>query len=131
MSTHRLGPPAEVRRQLEYRLPRQGGLHPPTVRVTPRDREEHRCPAYAADHYEVHAYYVRSDTGSLGPLEEALRAVPGVYLTTQVRSHPSPLPGNIFTNPTWPPALGTARRDRDDLRVQVIALIANPDGGVG
>jgi hypothetical protein len=74
----------------------------------------------------VNVYYIASDVASLGPLEEALRAVPGVYLTTRV--HPAPRdpanprrqPGNTFTNPDWPAALGSRR---DDLRVQVIVLI--------
>jgi hypothetical protein len=34
-------------------------------------------------------------------------------------------PGNVFTNPAWPPALGVARRDRDSLRAQVIALVSD------
>jgi hypothetical protein len=119
--------PADLRRRLEYALPRQHGRYPPVVRVTPRDRDEHRCAAWAADHYEVHAYYTTSDTGSLGPLEDALKAAPGVYLTTQVHGHQPPAgqPGNMFTNPAWPAALGTARRDRNSLRAQVIALIGD------
>jgi hypothetical protein len=47
---------------------------------------------------------VASDTGALGPLEEALQAVPGVYMTTQVhgrRLH-GKQPGVVFTNPAWP-----------------------------
>src|SRR5262249_28996511 len=84
--------------------------------VTPRGPDERRCPAWSADHYEVNVYYVASDLASLDPLEEGLKAVPGVYLTTKV--HPAPRgpagprrrPGNTFTNPDWSPALGSRRR---------------------
>jgi hypothetical protein len=126
MSTQTLGMPAGLRRRLEYSLPRQRDRYPPVVRVTPRDRNERRCAAWAADHYEVHAFYTTSDTASLGPLEDALKATPGVYLTTQVHGH-AEQPGNVFSNPVWPAALGAARRDRHSLRQQVIALIN--DGG--
>ncbi len=122
MSTRTLGMPAELRRRLEYTLSRQRGIYRPFVRVTPRDRGERRCDAWAADHYEVNAYYTTSDTTSLGPLEDALKATPGVYLTTQV--HPA-VGRTTFTNPAWPPPLGSARRDRDALRAQVIALISD------
>ncbi len=128
MSVHTLGSPSQFRDRLQYALPRQRGVEP-FISVTPRGADERRCAAWSADHYEVNAYYVTSDVASLGPLEDALRAVPGVYLTTKV--HPAPRdtakpghrPGNMFTNPDWPPALGSRRRDRDDLRVQVIVLI--------
>jgi hypothetical protein len=102
------------------------------VRVTPRDRGERKCAAWAAHHYEVHAYYTTSDQDSLELLEEALGAVPGVYLTTQVHGHrpAAGRNGSIFTNPAWPAPLGTARRDRNSLRTQVLGLIcdqaANP-----
>jgi hypothetical protein len=127
LSTHTLGMPTDLRRRLEYSLPPgQYDNSRPFVRVTPRDRDEGRCAAWAADHYEVQAYYITSDTGSLGPLEDALNAVPGVYLTTQVHGHlpPAERPGNIFTNPAWPAALGATRRYRNSLRPQVIALIS-------
>jgi hypothetical protein len=119
--------PADLARRLEYRLPRQRGTYTPYVSITPRGRDERRCAAYAADHYEVSAYYVASDIGSLGALEDGLKAVPGVYLTTQV--HPR-REGAVFTNPAWPAALGTARRDRNSLRSQVIALIRDERSGL-
>ncbi len=50
--------------------------------------------------------------------------MPGIYATTQVRvTDPGVSLVNTFTNPAWPPALGAARRDRDSLRPQVIALV--------
>ncbi len=74
----------------------------------------------------MHAFCVTSEIESLAALEDAMKAMPGVYLTTQVRVRgigSRGLPENEFTNPAWPAALGTARRDRNSLRVQVIALI--------
>lgn len=120
MSTRTLGMPADLRRRLEYILPRQRGTYPPFVRVTPRDADERRCAAWASDHYEVHAFYTTSDTGSLAALEAAFQDVPGVYLTTQVDSSGG---RTVFNNPAWPAPLGSDRRDRDSLRIQVIALI--------
>jgi hypothetical protein len=122
VTTFRLGQPAELRDRLQAELPRQPGATL-GVRVTPRDRRERRCPAYDADHYEVHAFYTTANLDALTVLETALRAVPGVYLTTRVQPG---LGGNIFSNPAWPDALGIARRDRNDLRPQVIALIRDP-----
>lgn len=121
MGIGNLGTPTELRRRLEYVLPRQDGLYPPVVRVTRRDRAERKCAAWAADHYEVQAYYTTTDAASLDALEDALKATPGVYLTTQVR--PLPGLGTEFTNPAWPAALGAGRRDRHSLRAQVIALM--------
>jgi hypothetical protein len=122
MTTFRLGLPAELRNRLQAELPRWPG-HSAAVRVTPRDRRERRCPAYDADHYEVHAFYTTAALDALAVLETALRAVPGVYLTTRVMPGAG---GNIFSNPAWPDALGITRRDRNDLRPQVIALIRDP-----
>lgn len=121
MTTYKLGLPSELRRRLEYTLPRQRGYSDAAVQITPRDRNERRCAVYAADHYEVNAFYTSSEPGSLDALEAALAAVPGVYLTTRVL--PSAPFVNMFTNPAWPAALGTARRDRNSLRTQVIALM--------
>lgn len=123
MTTYRLGYPSELKRELHAVLPRQNEMHPPVVRVTPRDRAEHRCAAYDADHYEVHVYYVpKTDTDELDRLEKALGEVSGVYLTTQVRRMPG---SNAVTNPEWPARLGTSRRDLGDLRPQVLALIGD------
>lgn len=100
------------------------------MRVTPRDQHERQCPAYDAEHYEVHAFYTTTGADSLDVLEEALRAVPGVYATTQVRrTSDSVLAGNMFTNPAWPAPLGAARRGRHDLRPQVLALIRDKPPG--
>ena len=60
-------------------------------------------------------------------LEDELRDVPGVYATTQVHGDPASRRRNVFTNPEWPPKLGTLRRDRDELRPQVLALIRDPE----
>lgn len=125
MSTWTLGMPGQMRRQLEHSLPRPRGLQA-HVSITPRDRRGHRCPAYDAACYEVHAYYTTSDLPSLAVLEQALQQVPGVYLTTQVYRRGGPASHNEFTNPRWPARLGTARRGRDDLRVQVMALVKDP-----
>lgn len=123
MTTYRLGFPSELRRQLEGALP-NGTCCPATVRVTARDCAERRCPAWDAEHYEVMAYYTTTDPASLDRLEMALRELPGVYLTTQVRRADDRVTSpNAFTNPDWPVPLGTKRRDRDRLRPQVLALI--------
>jgi hypothetical protein len=74
---------------------------------------------WSAHHYEVQVYYTTNDSGSLDRLEQALRELPGVYLTTQVRGRGR----NEVTNPEWPIALGTSRRGFHDLRPQVLALV--------
>jgi hypothetical protein len=123
MTTYMLGLPAEVRHRLRSALPRNEG-HSPVVKVTCRDHDERQCPAYDADHYEVQAYYTVVNAGSLTALEEALKATPGVYATTRVCPADDRVTSpNAFSNPEWPAALGTARRDRDTLRPQVIALM--------
>lgn len=120
MTTHTLGMPAELKHWLERTLPLQRHIYPPFVSVTARDAAERRCPAWAADHYEIHAFYTTSDLRSLGALESALQAVPGAYLTTQVHRSAAHA---VFTNREWPRPLGAGRRDRDSLRIQVMALI--------
>lgn len=78
------------------------------------------APAYCADHYEISAYYSATapdNDDSYLLLEEALEDTPGVYMTTQAA-------GGNFTNPDWPAAIGSRRRDRKDMRQQVIALMA-------
>lgn len=119
MTTYRIGLPSEVKRELEYTLPRQAGTSAPVVRVTPRDRDQRKCAAYEAHHYEVQAFYTTTDTESLDLLEKALRELPGVYMTTQVRGRGC----NKVTNSAWPAALGTSRRGFHELRPQVLALI--------
>lgn len=106
MSTIKLGLPSELKRRLEYSLPSQPGAGRPAVRVTPRDRRERRCAAYAADHYEVQAFTTTTSADSLRALEEALQAVPGVYATTQVRVDD---PGASLANTFTSPARGTER----------------------
>ncbi|MEU4828791.1 hypothetical protein AB0H37_43710 [Actinomadura sp. NPDC023710] len=121
MSTYRLGFPSQLKRQLQDSLPRQHGTYSPVVSVTPRDRAERKCPVYDADHYEVQAYYTTTDADSLDLLEQALREMPGVYVTTQVRGRGR----NEVTNPDFPNRLGASRRGLHDLRPQVIALIGD------
>lgn len=121
MTTYRIGLPSELKRELEYTLPLQHGTGSPVVRVTPRDRDQRKCAAYGAHHYEVHAFYTTTDTDSLDLLEKALREIPGVYLTTQVRGRGR----NEVTNPDWPTALGISRRGFRELRPQVLALIGD------
>lgn len=116
MSTYRLAFPATLKRQLQDSLPRHGE-HPPIVRVTPRKSSGQKCPFYDADLCEIQAFYTATDSESLDRLEQALRAVPGVYTTTQVRGR-----GEV-TNPDFPERLGAFRRGLPELRPQVIALI--------
>lgn len=120
MTTYRLPYPAELVRKLQGSLPREtaGGML--CVRVTPRDRDQRRCAAYDADHYEVQAFYTTMSPALLGELEAALAEVPGVYLTTQVCGAGD---RNTVINPAWPAALGERRRAFHDLRPQVLALI--------
>lgn len=123
MTIHRIYPP-ELKRQLERTLPHQNGTLPPVVRVTPRDRAHRKCAVWSAAYYEVEAYYTTNDSGSLDRLEKALREMPGVYLTTQVRGRSGHLGApNEATNPEWPAALGVSRRGFHDLRPQVLALV--------
>ncbi len=96
------------------------------VQVTPRTADGRKSSVWAADFYEVAAYYVTSDPALLGPLEDALKAIPGVYRTTRVV--PSDDPGlsrrhNVIRDPDWP--VGSTRRDKM-LRVQVLALLRDP-----
>ena len=121
MPTH-LTYPSDLKRQLECTLPRHNGTLAPVVRITPRDGAHRKCAVWSAHHYEVHAYYTTTSAGALDRLEEALRELPGVYLTTQVR--PRGQLRNEVTNPAWPAVLGTSRRGLHDLRPQVLALIS-------
>lgn len=115
--------PSDFKIHLEAELPTYRKL-PANVRLTPRDKDERPCAAYKADHYEVQAYYTTVSYESLDVLEESLRTVPGVYATTQVRRSSDRVTAkNVFTNPAWPPGLGIERRDRRDLRPQVLALV--------
>jgi hypothetical protein len=115
--------PAGLKRHLESVLPGHRGVQV-TVQVHRRDRQEHRCAARDVDHYEILAYYTTTSQAALDELESALKQTPGVYLTTQVRrGSGNPGGGNVFTEPSWPVPLGARRRDRDDLRPMVIALL--------
>ena len=95
----RAGLPAQIRARLH------------NLTVEPCDGRGRRAAAWSAHNYRIHAYYVSSGE-SLGPLEEALRAVAGVYETHRV--------GNDGR-------FGHLR----GLRVQVIALIAAPGDDLG
>jgi hypothetical protein len=122
VTTYRTGYPSELKHRLERVLPGQDRTL--VVRVTPRDRAHRKCAAWSADHYEVQAYYAVTSHDALDVLEKALGEVPGVYLTTQVRTLAGRL-RNTVTNPGWPAALGTSRRGLHELRPQVLALIAD------
>lgn len=117
MTTYKL--PAELKRHLSARLPGR-----PFVEVIPRDARWRKCAAYAADQYEVLVRYTTTDSSTLDALEEAVRAVPGVSATTQIRCvQLRPYPWNRLTNPDWPAALGTSRPDFHMMLPQVLALI--------
>lgn len=128
MTVDKLPYPADLERTLCHRLPQQNG-GTPVVHVSPRDRDHRQCAVWKADHYEIAAFYHDTDRKFLGPLEEALQQVPGVYMTTQIQGHGGfpggPEPTVTVSNPDWPPTRGTARRDRHDLRPQVIALMSD------
>ena len=123
VTTYRLGLPSELKRALISALPRQNDTYSPVVRVTPRDGEGRKCSAYAAEMYEIQAYYTTTDPGSLDLLQKALGEMPGVFLTTQVR--PVRGAGNEVTNSAWPAKLGVSRRGLHQLRPQVLALISD------
>jgi hypothetical protein len=124
MSVYKLPYPAELAYRLRGSLPKNpSGASIHNVLVTPRDADERKCAAWCADHYEVSAYYMATDLAGWERLEEALAAVPGVYLTTRVIGSGTGQHGGWVSNPAWPPRLGTKRRDLRHLRPQVIALI--------
>ena len=128
MTTYTLGLPAQLRDRLQRLLPRYTG-YPAVVRVIPLNAKHKRCAAYEADHYQVQAYTYTYNRDHLNDLEAALKAEPGVYATTQVHTlrDATGTLVNVFTNPDWPPPLGIARRDRNSLRPQVMALIKDPE----
>ena len=78
-----IGSPAQVRDRLRAGLPApiRARLHHLTVE--PCDERGRRRAAWTAHHYRMHAYSA-SSAEPLGPLEEALRAIPGVYETHQI-----------------------------------------------
>jgi hypothetical protein len=115
--TRKLPYPADLSRRLAATLPGDSHGQPrPSVRVTPRTADGRKSAVWATDFYEVNAFYVSSDPASLGPLEDALRALPCVCRTARV------LPGREVDR-DWP--VGSTRRDRM-LRVQVLALMRDP-----
>ena len=124
MTTYRLKYPAEMKRHLESVLPHRHAASL-VVLVTPRDQAGRKCPAYESHCYEIQAFYTRTSPEALDRLEEAVRALPGVYLTTQVRDDGSSRLRNEVTNPEWPAGLGRSRRGLHGLRAQVLALISD------
>lgn len=120
MTTYGLMYPAEMKRWLIANLPPLENASI-GVRVTPRYRAGQKSPAYDSAFYEIQAFYTRYSPDALEKLEGALRVVPGVYRTTQVR--PSAPGKNHVTSPDWPDVLGRSRRGFHDLRPQVLALI--------
>jgi hypothetical protein len=115
MSTLTLPGPARLRDQLTAELRMHSGRG--AITVTPRDRNGRQCSAWAADFYEVAAYYVGMGT-PLDELEATLRARPGVVRTTQVTGYPAKI-----RDADWPGFV--KRRDRELLRPQVLAMLAD------
>lgn len=98
--------PNELADHLSARLPDD-----PHVQITPRDVYEKRCAAYAADHYEIAAYYI-SIGHELLSLYVALVRLPEVYLLTYAGT-------GRQVEPEWP----INYRDKNDsFRPQVRAL---------
>ena len=123
MSTDTLGYPAQLRDRLKITLPQDIRSGPVMVHMEPKDKEHRKCAAWAADHYEVAAFYA-----SMGPsedflyarLEEALRELPETYLTTQLQGHGDyDRPGMTLSNPDWP----VRYPQGNTLRQQVRALM--------
>jgi hypothetical protein len=104
--TMTIGSPSQVRDRIRAGLPREIRTRLHHLMVEPCDQRGRRSAAWSAHHYRIHAYFASSGV-PLGPLEDALREVPGVYETHQVG-----LDGRF----------GHLR----DLRIQVIALIKAP-----
>ena len=109
MTTYSLKSPAALKRQLQSELPQRPAATLGVI-VTPRDREGRNCPAFWSDCYEVQAFYTRSSPEALDQLEEAVRTLPGVRITTQIRDDGTGRRRNEVTNPEWPAALRRARR---------------------
>jgi hypothetical protein len=122
VTTYGLRYPAEMKRHLESVLPQQDAATLGVI-VTPRDRDGRKCPAYESECYEIQAFYTRTSRDVLERLEDAIRALPGVYLTTQVRDDGTGSHQNEVTNPKWPASLGQSRRGLHELRASVLALI--------
>lgn len=122
MTTYSLKYPAEMKRWLTARLPPLESASI-GIRVTPRYRAGQKSPACDSDFYEIQAFYTRYSPEALDRLEEALRAVPGIYRTAQVR--PCSPGKNHVTSTDWPDVLGSSRRGFHALRPQVLALISD------
>jgi hypothetical protein len=127
MTVTTLGRPADLEAALRRRLDHPAGSTL-VIRVIPRDEKEIKCGARWADHYEARVYYTVVTPETLPVLEGQLQDIPGVYATTQVHADPGNPWKNVFTNPGWPAKLGIRRRDRNELRPQVLALIRDPEG---
>jgi hypothetical protein len=126
MNTDTLGYPAQLRDRLKITLPQDIRSGPVMVHMEPKNKEHRKCAAWAADHYEVAAFYA-----SMGPsedflyarLEKALRDLLETYPTTQLQGHGDyDRPGMTLSNPDWP-----VRYPQDNtLRQQVRALMRDP-----
>jgi hypothetical protein len=101
--------PAELQRALPGRLPGR-----PHIIAVPRDSDEKCCAVWAADHYEITAFY--TDMGaSLTELHSAIVALPEVYQAV------------IFTGGRFPETWPIRYRSTGDFRPQVRALY-RPEG---
>jgi hypothetical protein len=112
-------PPKQLSMELYYQLPEDRiGHRPHAPNVVPLDTDERRCAAYRADHYWIWCCCVAAEPEPIPALEEAFKAIPGVYRTTQVY-------GSKPVDPDWP--LPQVRHR--DYRPQVWALMRDPVGG--
>lgn len=134
MSTKSLPNPAQLERELEYQL-RKLGVY--GVKVKPYASDGRKSAAWCADFYEIKARLVSTPRpGELDPIEEALKAVPGVYRTTQealaVAGDPVTGQGALPTrllDPDWPVDRKKAFGD-PWTTPGALALIADPEGAI-
>ena len=121
MSVRTLPTPKQLSRELPYQLPRDRfGSEVNIPIVMPLDENGYRCAACKADHYWIRCCYVVTDPEPIPALEEAFKAIPGVYRTTQAY-------GGKPADPDWPrmPVLASG----PDTRPGAWALMRDPEAG--
>ena len=119
MSTYLFPPPREFAQQLGDHLGIQ--LTGTTGwRAIPRNKHGQRCPRWDAEWFEVAAYFTDMGT-SLTRMQELLAAEFGCVRTTTITGNPARIADEDW--PGW-----TRRKNREDLRPQVLALFADPPG---
>ena len=120
MSTYLFPPPREFAQRLGDHLGIQ--LTGQTFwRAISKDAQGRRCARWDAEWFEVAAFYVARGT-DLSRMEELLAAEFGCVRTTTITGHPARIADEDW--PGW-----TRRKNREDLRPQVLALFADPPGG--